>query len=106
MLTGRWTDELSLSRVLHSMRDLLPREAIAIASAGHPQIQAFQEFLSYEPRTWLSPGGYSTMGYTLPAAIGAKLARPDRPVVGFAGDGDLQMTDPGARGRRRDRAPP
>jgi acetolactate synthase-1/2/3 large subunit len=92
MLTGRWTDELSLSRVLHSMRDLLPREAIAIASAGHPQIQAFQEFLSYEPRTWLSPGGYSTMGYTLPAAIGAKLAQPDRPVVGFAGDGDLQMT--------------
>ena len=91
-LTGRWTDKLSLSRVLHSMRDLLPREAIAIASAGHPQIQAFQEFLSYEPRTWLSPGGYSTMGYTLPAAIGAKLAQPDRPVVGFAGDGDLQMT--------------
>jgi acetolactate synthase-1/2/3 large subunit len=92
MLTGRWTDSLSLSRVLHGARDVLPRDAIAIASAGHPQIQAFQEFLSYEPRTWLSPGGYSTMGYTLPAAIGAKLARPDRPVVGFAGDGDLQMT--------------
>ena len=92
MLTGRWTDRLSLSRVLHTARDVLPREAIAIASAGHPQIQAFQEFLSYEPRTWLSPGGYSTMGYTMPAAIGAKLARPDVPVVGFAGDGDLQQT--------------
>ncbi|MCB0828911.1 MAG: thiamine pyrophosphate-binding protein [Solirubrobacterales bacterium] len=91
-LTGRWTDNLSLSRVLHTAREVLPREAIAIASAGHPQIQAFQEFLSYEPRTWLSPGGYSTMGYTLPAAIGAKLARPDVPVVGFAGDGDLQQT--------------
>jgi len=91
-LVGRWTDNLSLSRVLHTMREILPREAIAIASAGHPQIQAFQEFLSYEPRTWLSPGGYSTMGYTLPAAIGAKLARPDVPVVGFAGDGDLQQT--------------
>jgi acetolactate synthase-1/2/3 large subunit len=92
MLTGRWTDNLSLSRVLHTAREVLPREAIAIASAGHPQIQAFQEFLSYEPRTWLSPGGYSTMGYTMPAAIGAKLARPDVPVVGFAGDGDLQQT--------------
>ncbi|MGA7396662.1 MAG: thiamine pyrophosphate-binding protein [Solirubrobacterales bacterium] len=91
-LVGRWTDNLSLSRVLHTMREELPREAIAIASAGHPQIQAFQEFLSYEPRTWLSPGGYSTMGYTMPAAIGAKLARPDVPVVGFAGDGDLQQT--------------
>ncbi|MCB0857992.1 MAG: thiamine pyrophosphate-binding protein [Solirubrobacterales bacterium] len=92
MLTGRWTGKLSLSQVLHKSREVLPREAIAIASAGHPQIQAFQEFLSYEPRTWLSPGGYSTMGYTMPAAIGAKLARPDVPVVGFAGDGDLQQT--------------
>ena len=89
---ARWTDQLSMSRVLHEVRDATPRETIAIASAGHPQIQAFQEFLSYEPRTWLSPGGYSTMGYTLPAAIGAKLAQPDRPVVGFAGDGDLQQT--------------
>ncbi|MGA7435010.1 MAG: thiamine pyrophosphate-binding protein, partial [Solirubrobacterales bacterium] len=42
-LVGRWTDNLSLSRVLHTMREELPREAIAIASAGHPQIQAFQE---------------------------------------------------------------
>jgi len=91
-IRGRWTDELSMSRVLHEVRQATPRETIAIASAGHPQIQAFQEFLSYEPRTWLSPGGYSTMGYTLPAAIGAKLAQPDRPVVGFAGDGDLQQT--------------
>ena len=91
-MTGRWTEKLSLSRVLHGAREALPREAIAIASAGHPQIQAFQEFKSYEPRTWLTPGGYSTMGYTMPAAIGAKLARPDVPVVGFAGDGDLQQT--------------
>ncbi len=91
-LTDRWSENLSMSRVLHEIRDSAPREAIAIASAGHPQIQAFQEFLSYEPRTWLSPGGYSTMGYTLPAAIGAKLAQPDRPVIGFAGDGDLQQT--------------
>ena len=91
-ISARWTDQLSMSRVLHEVRQATPRETIAIASAGHPQIQAFQEFLSYEPRTWLSPGGYSTMGYTLPAAIGAKLAQPDRPVVGFAGDGDLQQT--------------
>ena len=88
----RWTSNLSMSRVLHEVRQATPRETIAIASAGHPQIQAFQEFLAYEPRSWLSPGGYSTMGYTLPAAIGASLAQPDRPVVGFAGDGDLQQT--------------
>lgn len=91
-IKARWTGHLSMSRVLHEVRQATPREAIAIASAGHPQIQAFQEFLSYEPRTWLSPGGYSTMGYTVPAAIGASLAQPDTPVVGFAGDGDLQQT--------------
>ncbi len=92
-IRGRWREgRLSMSRVLHEIREVAPRETISIASAGHPQIQAFQEFLSYEPRTHLSPGGFSTMGYTLPAAIGAKLAQPDRPVIGMAGDGDLLMT--------------
>ena len=92
-LKDRWRPGvLSMSRVLHMIRDIAPRETVAIASAGHPQIQAFQEFLSFEPRTMLSPGGFSTMGYTLPAAIGAKLAQPDRPVIGLAGDGDLMQT--------------
>lgn len=92
-IRARWReDRLSMSRVLAMIREAAPRETIAIASAGHPQIQAFQEFVSYEPRTMLSPGGFSTMGYTLPATIGAKLAQPDRPVVGLAGDGDLLQT--------------
>lgn len=92
-IRARWRDShLSMSRVLHEIRQATPRETIVIASAGHPQIQSFQEFQSYEPRSWLTPGGYSTMGFTLPAAIGAKLAQPDRPVVGLAGDGDLQQT--------------
>jgi len=88
---ARWRDDvLSMSRVLAMIRDALPRETISIASAGHPQIQAFQEFPAYVP--WLSPGGYSTMGYTLPAAIGAKLGKPDHTVVALAGDGDLMQT--------------
>ena len=88
---ARWRDNtLSMSRVLSMVRDATPRETISIASAGHPQIQAFQEFPAYVP--WLSPGGYSTMGYTLPAAIGAKLAKPDHTVVAFCGDGDLLQT--------------
>jgi acetolactate synthase-1/2/3 large subunit len=92
-IRARWREgRLSMSRVLHEIRAAAPRETITIASAGHPQIQTFQEFLSYEPRTNLSPGGFSTMGYTLPAAIGAKLAQPERPVIGLAGDGDLLMT--------------
>jgi acetolactate synthase I/II/III large subunit len=90
---GRWTESgLSLTKSLATLRELMPREGIVIASAGHPQIQAFQEYHAYEPRTWLTPGGYSTMGFTVPAAIGAKLAAPDVPVVGVAGDGDFLMT--------------
>lgn len=90
---GRWVEGgLSLTKSLATLRELMPREGIVIASAGHPQIQAFQEYPAYEPRTWLTPGGYSTMGFTVPAAIGAKLAAPDVPVVGVAGDGDFLMT--------------
>lgn len=90
---GRGADgALSLSKAIAAVRAALPREGIAIASAGHPQIQMFQEFPVYEPRTWMTPGGYSTMGFTLPAAIGAKLAAPDVPVIGVAGDGDFLMS--------------
>ncbi len=93
MIRERWdADVLSMSQAIHVLREVLPREAIVIASAGHPQIQMFQEFVSYEPRTWITPGGYSTMGFTVPAAIGAKLARPEVPVVGVAGDGDFLMS--------------
>jgi len=93
MVRGRWVDgALSLTKSLATLRELMPREGIVIASAGHPQIQAFQEYPAYEPRTWLTPGGYSTMGFTVPAAIGAKLAAPEVPVVGVAGDGDFLMT--------------
>jgi acetolactate synthase-1/2/3 large subunit len=97
----RWTDAvqarwkpgvLSLTRGIDLLRQTLPREAIVVASAGHPQIQMFQEFPTYVPRTWMTSGGYSTMGFTVPAVIGAKLAMPDVPVVGVAGDGDFLMT--------------
>lgn len=93
MVRGRWVEgALSLTKAIAALRQAMPRDGIAIASAGHPQIQMFQEYPAYEPRTWLTPGGYSTMGFTVPAAIGAKLAAPDVPVVGVAGDGDFVMS--------------
>jgi len=67
-------------------------DAITVVSAGHPQIQLFQEFPAYVPGATLTSGGYSSMGFTIPAAIGAKLAEPHRQVVGIAGDGDFLMT--------------
>lgn len=93
MVRGRWTPGgLSLTKAIATLREVMPRDGIAIASAGSSQIQMFQEYPAYEPRTWITPGGYSTMGFTVPAAIGAKLAAPDVPVVGVAGDGDFLMS--------------
>lgn len=91
---------LTISSFLVELRDLLDRNAIVVTGAGHPQAQVLQEFPFYEPRTCITSGGFSTMGFTLPAAIGAKLAvlrqaqdgAPDRQVVGVDGDGGFLMT--------------
>jgi len=81
-----------ISTVLQEVRKALDRNAIVITSSGNIQAQMLQEFPFYEPKTCITAGGFSTMGYTLPAAIGAKLAAPDRQVVGMVGDGDFMMT--------------
>mgnify|MGYP000365481256 CR=1 FL=1 len=85
-------EPVTISAVLKELRAFLDRDAIVVSAAGNPQAQILQEFLFYEPRTNITSGGFSTMGFTLPAAIGAKLACPDRQVVGVAGDGDFLMT--------------
>jgi acetolactate synthase-1/2/3 large subunit len=83
---------MSISKALVMLRRELERDAIVVTGAGNPQSQVFQEFDVFEPRTHISSGGFSTMGFTVPGAIGAKLARPDRQVVGIAGDGDYMQT--------------
>jgi len=83
---------MTISRFLVELRKALKRDAIVVGSAGHAQAQLFQEFPVYEPRTHLSSGGMSTMGWAVPASMGAKLAKPDRQVVSISGDGDFLMT--------------
>ncbi|WXG44990.1 MAG: thiamine pyrophosphate-binding protein [Promethearchaeati archaeon SRVP18_Atabeyarchaeia-1] len=83
--------KITLSLFLKELRELLDRKTILVGSAGHSQAQLFQEFPVYEPRTHLSSGGFSTMGWCIPAALGAKLAKPDRTVVSIGGDGDFFM---------------
>ncbi len=83
---------ITTTRALRELRAALPREAIVTGAAGHAQGQMFSEWETYEPRTHLSSSHFSTMGFALPAAIGAKLARPARPVVAIMGDGDFQMS--------------
>ena len=83
---------VTISRFIKELRTTLARDAIVVTSSGHPQAQVLQEFAFYEPRSNVTSAGFSTMGFTLPAAIGAKLAAPGRQVVGVVGDGDFMMT--------------
>jgi acetolactate synthase-1/2/3 large subunit len=83
---------VTISRLIAELRAFLDRDAIVVTSSGNVQAQWFQEAMVYEPKTNLTAGGFSTMGWTVPAALGAKLAAPDRQVVGLMGDGDFLMT--------------
>lgn len=90
----RQSDALPMTqnRAVSELRRALDRRAIVVTGAGLPQGVVRQDFPVYEPRTHLTSGGFSTMGFTVPAAIGAKLAAPDRQVCGIAGDGDFLQT--------------
>ncbi len=83
---------VTISRLIAEVRGLLERDAIVVTSSGNLQAQWFQEAPVYEPGTNLTAGGFSTMGWTVPAALGARLAAPGRQVVGLVGDGDFLMT--------------
>ncbi len=83
---------MTQGRVIKELRKALDRSAIVTSGAGIVQAVVRQDFDVYEPRTHITSGGYSTMGFSLPAAIGAKLARPDRQVAAICGDGDFLQT--------------
>jgi acetolactate synthase-1/2/3 large subunit len=67
-------------------------DAIVVAGVGQHQMWASQFWRFREPRTWVNSGGLGTMGFAVPAALGAKAGRPDRRVVAIDGDGCFQMT--------------
>ena len=73
------------------VRELVPQDAICVTDVGQHQMWAAQFFGCTEPRHFLTSGGLGTMGYGLPAAIGAKLANPDKEVVLITGDGSIMM---------------
>ncbi|MBN2156378.1 MAG: thiamine pyrophosphate-binding protein [Candidatus Lokiarchaeota archaeon] len=85
-------EPVMISCVLKEVREFLDRDAIIVTSSGNVQAQIIQEIEFYEPRTCITAGGFSTMGYSVPAAIGAKLGQPDRQVIALVGDGDFMMT--------------
>ena len=84
---------LSPEYVIEQLGKIAGPDAIYVAGVGQHQMWAAQ-FISYEkPRTWLNSGGLGTMGYAIPAAMGAKMACPDAEVWAIDGDGCFQMTN-------------
>ena len=79
--------------VIEKLGQIAGPDTLYVAGVGQHQMWAAQ-FISYEkPRTWLNSGGLGTMGFAVPAAMGAKMARPDAEVWAIDGDGCFQMTN-------------
>jgi acetolactate synthase-1/2/3 large subunit len=74
------------------LNEVTEGEAIVSLGVGQHQMWAMQHYWPVRPRSFLSSSGFGTMGYGLPAAIGAKIACPDRMVIDIDGDGSLNMT--------------
>jgi acetolactate synthase-1/2/3 large subunit len=78
--------------VMEVLRDSAPEGTILASGVGQHQMWASQYWRFTEPYTWVNSGGLGTMGFCVPAAIGAKVGRPDRTVWAVDGDGCFQMT--------------
>jgi len=86
-------DSLSPQYVIERLGAIVGPDATYVSGVGQHQMWASQ-FISYErPRSWLNSGGLGTMGYAVPAAMGAKVAHPDEVVWAVDGDGCFQMTN-------------
>ncbi|HEX8608730.1 MAG TPA: biosynthetic-type acetolactate synthase large subunit [Pedobacter sp.] len=86
------SDELSMGEVINELNALTKGEAIIVSDVGQHQMVACRYALFNKTRSNVTSGGLGTMGFGLPAAIGAKFGRPDRTVVAVIGDGGFQMT--------------
>jgi acetolactate synthase-1/2/3 large subunit len=85
-------DPLKPQYVVETFDEVTPDDTIVAAGVGQHQMWAWQYWDWVEPRTWVTSHGLGTMGYAVPAAIGAKIAAPDTEVVAFDGDGSFLMT--------------
>lgn len=87
-----YPDRIAPEQVLEALSNKLdPHESVVMTEVGQHQMWAHQHVHREESRTFISSGGLGTMGFGFPAAIGAKIGRPDAQVVCVAGDGSIQM---------------
>jgi acetolactate synthase-1/2/3 large subunit len=87
------TGEMTAAKILRKLREVLPKESITTTEVGQHQMWASLFFDVIHPGTFFSSTGLGTMGWGFPAAIGAKVARPDVAVVDIAGEGSFNMTE-------------
>jgi acetolactate synthase-1/2/3 large subunit len=90
--SGSRSVPMTQARAVREIQRATRPDAVVVTGAGLPQGMVKQRWVTREPRSHITSGGFSTMGFTLPAAIGAQLAAPDRQVVAICGDGDFLQT--------------
>ena len=90
-LTWKESAEIRPEALISKVRELMNDDTICVTDVGQHQMWAAQFFSCTAPRSFLTSGGLGTMGYGLPAAIGAKIACPDKEVVLITGDGSIMM---------------
>jgi len=88
---GRKDGLVSPVQVIEELHQITKGDCILATDVGQHQMWVAQMFPFENPRSWLTSGGLGTMGYGLPAGIGAKFAAPDKRVVVISGDGSIQM---------------
>lgn len=88
------TGDISAGEVIYRLNELIDPETIITTDVGQHQMWAAQLFNAKAPRTFISSGGLGTMGYGIPAGLGAQVACPNRTVVTITGDGSFQMGMP------------
>ena len=88
----RETDELTQQYILKTLSEITEGRAIIVTGVGQHQMWAAQHCSFKEPNSLITSGGLGAMGFEVPAAIGAKVGMPDKPVWSIAGDGGFQMT--------------
>lgn len=84
--------ELRMGEVVRLVSDMTAGNAIIVTDVGQNQMSAARYYKFTEPNSLITSGGMGTMGFGLPASIGAKIGRPEKQVVAFLGDGGFQMT--------------
>lgn len=90
-LTYKKDERLRPQYVIEKIQELTKGDAIITTEVGQNQMWACLFYQHNQPRTWISSGGLGTMGFGLPAAIGAQMGRPEKVVFDIAGDGSIQM---------------